>query len=405
MLGEGVSPRAAVAADDGVAVAWIDASLGFEGVNAAHEDDGYFASEIATVAVDVRVAALPGGQADVVWVDRDRSAIRHGRRESAGWMWTSEPLSFPLAAIEPEVVASKSGEVLIAWNQWTGDNWGIAVARGHHDAPVARPQHLFDLLSPLINFSNNPHVALNPNGQAAIAWFQAADDVLDTYVSERSAGSAYFEHPAPTAGLSTGATDVDNPVVALSADGDIAAVWQQALSDDTFALFLAERRQDEAWERPGSLEEHITEPAHVVFNAHVAYAGTGDLFIVFQQRREEDKGVFVLHRLPDGTWLTPLREPMRLSADGVDAFDPWLAVGQRHAVVAWTELTDTGARVVARRTAMNLDGAEPERWGGVTQLSAPEHVAGGAHVVIGGDGDRVACVWSEDEDVVISTID
>ena len=174
-----------------------------------------------------------------------------------------------------------------------------------------------------------------------------------------------------------------------------------------FAIFFASRDASGAWTTPETLSDSLGNPAEVVFNNHIAFAESGDLYLVWQERILEDKAVYVMHQAPDGTWVTPLRQPYRLSLPSVEAFDPWLAAGREGVIVTWSERDDADDphRVVARRSSTKLTGDEAARWGSVTRLSAPDVQSGGSRVAIGGDQDRAAAVWIEDNRAVLATIE
>jgi hypothetical protein len=226
-----------------------------------------------------------------------------------------------------------------------------------------------------------------------------------TFVSERVAGSAFFSHPVRSDAVSPLHADVDNPVVALSPAGELAVAWRQELGDGTYAILMATRDEAGNWQKPATLEERVTMPAEVVYRVDVAFAETGDMYLVWQERVGDDRGVFVMHREPDGHWVTPIGSPFRLSSPEVTAFDPVLAAGHRGAVVSWTEHEGDDQRVVARRTSVDLEGEEGERWGSTTRLSELDAAAGGSHLALGGDEDRVACVWTEGGRGRLATID
>ncbi len=405
-----VDPRADVASDGGICVAWVSTDDG-AAVTAAHEDDGFVPAQPeadGSRPSHVRVAGGTDGQVDVVWraATGMKTTIRHGRRVGGAWRWDERALSLGDVANEPEVIASASSEVLAVWNQWTGVNWGIAVGRSIGDTPLSRPADIYDVLSPLKNHSNNPDAALNPDGRAVLTWFQAAAGKLMTFVSERDAGSSYFSHPGPEQVVSPSGTDVDNPVIAMSPSGTAAAAWQQITSAGTFNLLLASRDAAGEWRNPTSLDDRLADATDVLYNVDIAFVATGDLYVVWQARSGEDKGVFAMHRAPDGTWLTPPGEPFRLSDPDVAAFDPSLAVGERGVIVSWTERNaEDEFRVVARRSAAGLLGAESARWGTTTQLSTAGLASGGSHVAIGGPDDRAACVWTEEGRGLLATID
>ncbi len=406
----GLGPRV-VAGDDGtLGVVWLsaDGPLSVSIVPPGEEGQPAVRRPYGSVqAIEAELAVRDARSAAVIWRERtDETEVRHGELVGSTWWWSEAPLNVGATAAEPTIVADRDAYLLV-WNQWTGENWGIATATAAEGRLTRRPAHVFDVLSPLWNFSNTPRARRGADGAAVITWFQATTDMLATFVSERQPGSVFFSHPGLDDFVSPRGADVDNPRLDMLPNGDVALAWRQEHPVGRYALQLA-TREGGLWSAPRALEEALTPAVELVHNVQIAFAKTGDLFIVWQQDDGGDKAVFVAHRRADGHWVAPGSAPFRLSAEGVRAYDPALAAGEHGVLASWTERPEGGdapSRVVARRGSVAPESAdESVAWGSPTVLSETD-AAGASQVAIGGPGDRAACVWIEGGRVMFAVIE
>jgi hypothetical protein len=391
-------PVVAIGDDGEVVSAWLD-----EDQRLAVMVGGDLFSGPPGSALWPQIAVARSGGPVVVWEDHPpdgSSVIRHGYFQRQ-WQWP-EPLSVGNTAVEPTISPASPGETLVTWVQWTGETWGVATASLHEGIVRTKPAHLYDVISPTQNFANYPVVAANEAGEAVVTWFQATNDRLMTFVSSRAVGSAFFSRPSPDEVVSPLGAPVDRPQIAIDAAGRVAAVWRQETGSGQQALYMATREGDR-WQKAESLSDYFSLPVDVVYQAEVAFAATGDLFVVWQQDDDGDKGVFVAHRAADGTWIAPGDRPVRLSREGVSGFDPSLAAGGHGVVVTWTERDGDTFSVVARRSHVDLMGDEAMRWGTRAVLSSSDRAAA-SEVAMGG-ADRVACVWLDNGALWLAAID
>jgi hypothetical protein len=394
--GRGSAPQIAVAPDGLVSVAWLETGDRVE-LRLAAEADGYAVEAPLQMgaASEPQLASQSGGRVVAVWRENaGGTAIRLARRLSDGtWRFPQAALSFPPDAYEPDI-ATREDEAVVAWNQRTDGHWAVAIARSTGDEDFVGPRHAFDVLSPLIYFSNNPELALHESGAALVTWYQATTDSLMTFVSERRPGSDHFTHPGPEHFLSATGSDVEEPMVAISPAEEAAAAWWQRTSDGRMAVHLAVRAADGAWSNPGGVDDGFSVPSTTVRGVRVAFAGDGDLYVLWQAAfGDDDVGVYLAHRNAAGEWIAPGGAPLRLSAAERRGFDPSLATGRRGAVASWTELEGERTHVVVRKSAIDLAGDEAQRWSAPIPLSQGD--GGESMVAVGGEPDRAACVWTE----------
>lgn len=410
------APTTVITPSGEVAVAWLQAAAPLVlSVVATHEGDGFVArsptAPLVGSASEVHVAVGGDGTVALVWrrAHEGQTFIEASVREPDGRWWDEpHPLSFPPDGGEPDVALGADGEILVAWNQWTSSNYGVAVARRRAgEVDFERPRDPFDLVSPLVEFSNDPEVVINARGDAIIAWYQSLGEELITLISERHGRTGTFTKGSLETSLSPAGDPVEDPVVDLADDGRAAVAWRQEVGEQA-AVFLAERDAAGVWTAPASPDESFSIVADEVWDVQVALADDGSLYLVWEEGNGGEVAVMAAHRDPSGRWLASGRQPIRLSSSTVSAIDPVLALGRDgHVVAAWTELTRPEWRVVARRTALGVTSTEEElRWSPPEELSVQgEGDATDVALAVGGHHDRVALVFVQGGRMQLATLD
>ena len=361
-------------------------------------------------AVAPRVAVGRQGEAIVTWrhvLDEGSYVFRATRDQAGRWLDpvdAGDAASFLPNAYEPVAVIAGDGELIHVWNQWDERGLGIAHERRLPDSNTfMRPAGASDVLSPPVNFSNYPQVTVNTSGDALISWFQATDDQLMTFVSERLGVNGGFTRPNADDYISPIGAPVGNPAPAIADDGRAAVAWQQEDGTGTMALYLAERDASGTWATPTSLSDSFTSPADFVANVRASFV-RGHLYLIWQQRDGDDSAVYLAHRAPSGEWLASGSMPLQMSQHG--AFSPQLVTGRDGGVIAaWTEDADGEHQVVSRRSAVDAPGAsEVERWTTAEVLSPPGF-AGNATIALGTPWDRGIAAWEQGGQIFVATLE
>jgi len=411
-----LGPVVAVAPNGEIALAWLETVAPLiQSVVVAHEADGFAlrspTAPLLGSASEPQLAAGADGTVAVAWrrAYEGQTFIEASVREDDG-RWRDEPLplSFPPDSGEPDVAVGDDGEILVAYNQWTGENYGVALARRPAGKEAfERPHDPFDLLSPLVQFSNDPEVVINARGDAIISWYQSLGEKLVTLVNERRGRHGSFGEASSARTLSPTGDPVEDPVVDLVDDGRAVVAWRQEVGDQA-AVFLAERDAQGIWTAPATAEESFSVVADEVWDVRVALADDGSLYVLWEQEHDDEVAIMAAHRDGSGRWLASGRQPLRLSSPTVSAVDPVLAMGDDgHVVAAWTELDEPEWRVVARRTAIDAEGTtEEERWVSAETLSLPgAGTASKVTLAVGGDADRVGLAFVQADRLYLVTLD
>jgi len=354
------------------------------------------------IALEPAIALGPEGRALLAWKQQaDEGRVYLATRDSQGaWRWPDLPTSWSGNAYEPRVEIGSDGEALMVWNQWTGTNFGVALARRDPEdpeSPLLGPTDSEQLLSPPVNFSNAPRLVSSETGEVLVTWYQAPIDDLMVYVSERRQPGGSFARPAAQGFVSPMGGPVNshseaNPQPALHPSGMAAVVWTQQVIEDgidqAIPVFLATRDPEGTWHRPASLTDSLSSPEAFAQCPLVAFAPEGSMMVTWFQTERDRSEVFAWRRdAEDGEASAALR----LSSPDAEAVHPALAIGpDGGAVVVWAERETDTWQVLARRHL-----PEDNRWLSAEPLSTPQ--TGNAptpRIAIADDG-RVLVAWAQ----------
>ena len=299
-------PGVALGVGGEIILAWTQVSSGtLATVVTAERIDGAWVLRAPSPALPgsggrARVSIGPTGDALVVW-------RQHGpgtsyvhvteRRPAGGWIDQVGPTSLGDDSHEPAVAIDEDGDAVIAWNQWTGATYGIALETRDRFEDVTRPSSVSDVISPSILFTNYPQIAVTTAGRAVVSWYQSVGGHLMTFVSERVSSGADFTRPDAAEPLSPDGGAVENPDPAISVSGQAAVAWRQEVGHGDMAVFLATRSAAGAWVKPARLEDSLSQPALLVRDVRVEFAGR-DLYLLWQQNQSDSSGVYMAHRGP-----------------------------------------------------------------------------------------------------------
>ena len=236
---------------------------------------------------------LPGPRSEVI----QAATLTPGRAGS--WQTPVDLSSTVVRAEDPQLALNARGEALVAWEDVlaveessptkttiAGLQSSIVQAARRRASGVAWSAPVS--LSTPANFASEPQVALNAAGNAAVIWQQ--DYVLANSILAVSASSpGAWQQPTPIARwrhqlpplqyaclrplldackrrrvrLLPGA----EPQVALSADGDAVAIWEQASGYDG-TIQAARSAGNRGWRMPIDLSPSASEDPRIAVDAH-----------------------------------------------------------------------------------------------------------------------------------------
>ncbi|HEX5052698.1 MAG TPA: hypothetical protein VFZ65_13055 [Planctomycetota bacterium] len=239
-------------------------------------------------------------------------------------------------ARNPRVAASANGDKIVVWQQSDGVHEQIFKAE-YRNRTWLVPASLADNISPDGQDAVGPTVAMDPNGDAVIAWQQSDGTSGQIFKSEYRGGS--WSHPASLAdNVSPDGTWASNPRVAMGQQGQTVIVWRQNDSSNHQQIFFSQY-MNSVWMHPTGLSDHISPGATFVNAASVVSDDVGNFIVVWNQDVSAYSGVFV-SEFRNGTWVHPTSLGSFISLASSESRYPFVAADRfGNAVIAWMQQT------------------------------------------------------------------
>ncbi|HPV29780.1 MAG: hypothetical protein GXY28_04400 [Bacteriovoracaceae bacterium] len=229
-----------------------------------------------------QVAMDASGNAVIVWVQSDgiRQQIYKSEYRDGEWTHLANPgdhISLSEQnANEPQVAMNHNGNAIIVWEQ------GPIFKSEYRDGEWIHPADLDDNISPDGEDADAyyPQVAMDDNGNALIVWEQFNGSNYQVFKSEYRDGE--WTHPADLDDhISPDGQDAEEPHAAMDNNGNAVIVWDQ---DDgsNWRIFKSEYRNG-AWTHPADLDEYISPDGYDAYPSRVAMDNSGNALIVWEQ--------------------------------------------------------------------------------------------------------------------------
>lgn len=294
------------------------------------------------------------------------------------WVLPATDLSAPGGnALAPQVAFGPNGTAAAVWYRSEGGNYVAQVATrppgGVFGAPV-------DLSSPATNVSY-PQVAITPDGTVVVAWSGAVGGSHFVQAAVRPPGGVF----GTSVDISAPSTEAMPPDLAAGPDGATIAVWPRFDGSDWIA---------QAATRPanGSFgpAEDLSAAGGIASGTQVAIEPDGTATAVWQLWADSKSWIQAAIRPPGGGFgaavdLTP-------PAEGHQANFPQVAAGAGGTTAVW--LHDFGVSSVVEAATRPPGGA----FGSPVELSAQGRHAGRPQVAVDPSGAAVAVwFWPEDD--------
>jgi len=280
------------------------------------------------------------------------------------------------AAVEeaegPRVAVDATGDAVVVWTASTG---GGEVVRGSSRPAGGSWSAPTELSPPGGGGVEWPVVAIDPEGDTVAVWTATvgAEKVIEAV--SRPAGGSW----SPPAVVSTGGGLSSEAQVAIDAQGEAVAVWDQSAAGKEFVR-SSSRPSGGAWSAPVDVSltgSGVSEPT-------VGVDADGDAVSVWGYYDGTNHIIQSSTRPPGGPWSAPVG----VSPPGEDPEELSLEVDPRgDAVAVWENYLGLGALVAG---AYRPSGGP---WSASSVLSAPAEVAFEPTVAIGATGEA-AVVWN-----------
>jgi len=332
-------------------------------------------------ARDPQVAVGPDGIATYVWVEHDGSnyVIRERRLGPAG------------VQVGPVQTLSASGQDAFD-PQVDVDSRGVATVvwkRFDGSTNVIQERRVLangdleaiahDLSAPG-QFAGQPQVAAGPDGRAIVVWERYSG--FRSVIQERQISSDQV--PGTTHTLSDGLQNAVEPSVVVAPDGNATVVWDRYDGSEQ----IVQERRITAGDLPDAQTTNLSAEGEDAIEPSLAVGQDGTVTVAWSRSEGSDRIIQEQQISPEGV---PIGTVSDASASGGSAIAPAVAVGPDGvATLVWQRLGSSHLIVQTRRIA--TDGPlEP----GTADLSNPSNDSHEPQVSVGGDG-VASVVWDED---------
>jgi len=235
-------------------------------------------------------------------------------------------------AMAPQVAYDGSGNALAVWSQWDGARYNIYANRYSVATNTWGAAALIEANN--VGDALNPQLAINASGDALVVWQldgNAGTGVrFDIWANRYTATTNTWGTAAAIENNNIG--EALNPQIAIDANGDAVAVWQQD-GNEGFGLrfdIWANRYTTGAWSATPVLLE--TDDAGRALNPQVAIATNGDALVVWSQHDGALYNIWT-NRYSASAWGGPALIELENSGN---AADPQIAVDAAgDAIVLW----------------------------------------------------------------------
>lgn len=258
------------------------------------------------------VAVDADGNATAVWKTFD--VIQAASRPvGEGWQ-PATPISDPEAeAYVPQAAVNADGDVTAVWMEADDSNY---VVRGAF-RPVGGSWEAPTLVSAAGEYAGNPHIALDPDGDAMVVWRGENEGQEVARAAYRPAGGAW---QAPE-DVSVPGEAVQALHVALYQSGEAMVVWAGSTNEvgGHSVVRAAHRPTSGSWEAPVDL----SEDGENAFPADVAFDPDGNAAVVWVRYDGTNHVIQAAYRPAGGEW----EAPVDLSETDADAMDAVVVLG------------------------------------------------------------------------------
>ncbi len=287
-----------------------------------------------------QIAMDRNGNAIAVWQQSDGTSVNIVANRFSNGVWNGAELieSQPGNAINPRIAVNAAGNAVIVWSQFnaagtTADIWAnqFGVTTGWAGAVLIE--------SDPINSAVNPDIAIDANGDALAVWQQAGMAFDDIWVNRLSGGSWSGAVKIETADDGHALS----PRIAMDSNGNAMAVWYQFDGTRT-DVWVNRFAAGGAWGTPTLIE---TDNADNAAFPRIAFDAGGNAHVVWHQSDGSRFSIFSKRYTAANGWETiQLLETL----DTGDAGFPRIALDPNgNAIAVWQQSDGTRTSIWANR--------------------------------------------------------
>jgi hypothetical protein len=274
---DAVTPQIAVDTTGNTTVVWsrfdgrnfvIQASTRIFGENWQENPDTL--SVTGEDALNPQITVDPFGNASAIWVRSDGTHRRiQASTKPFGGSWQTSPDTLSIEgydASSPQIAGDSVGTVTAVWVQSDGANTRIlSSCKSFGSAWQITP----DTISQAGCNAIDPHIAVDPSGNATAVWVQTDGSNFIIQAATKLYRSSWPSEAttiSPTGGL------VLNPQVAVDPDGNIIAVWSKSYGSN-FIIQAASKLFGSTWQ---PIPTSISQAKQGAFSPKIAITTSGN---------------------------------------------------------------------------------------------------------------------------------
>jgi Bacterial Ig-like domain len=280
------------------------------------------------------------------------------------------------SAFSPQIAFDAKGNALAVWQQTDGTRYNILANRyvmgtGWGTATLIETDNAGDATS--------PQIAIDANGNALAVWQQSDGTHTNIWANRYVVGTGWG-----TATLieTDNAGDATSPQIAIDANGNALAVWQQ--SDGTRTNILANRYVvGMGWGTAALIETINTGSATA---PQIAINANGNALVVWQQSDGTRYNIWSNRYVVGTGWGTAAL----IETDNAgSAYSPQIAVDTSgNALAVWDQSDGTRNNIWSNRYVVGTG------WGTATLIETDNNDAGNPQIAVDASGNALA-VWEQ----------
>lgn len=275
------------------------------------------------------------GNAVIIWEQDGR--IFKAEYRNGSWTWPSDYNDYinPLGTdVESFSLAMDShGNVIIAWEQLDGGDDSRVYKSEKRAGTWTHPSDIDDYISPAAAPAGMPSAAMSDNGNAIIAWIGVdSSDNTQTYKAEYLNGS--WSYPIGIDDyISLPGVDAEHPKAAMDPQGNAIIAWIQEWDSAMLVYTSHYSEETNTWTHPTSSADAISDDDCVAVSLALAMNSDGEATVTWQ-----DFLTIYASTYQNSTWATPQALSSLYSIATLGNVD---MDGDGNAVVTWYILAST----------------------------------------------------------------
>lgn len=301
-----------------------------------------------------QVAMDNNGNAIVVWKQSDGSSSRIFKSEYRNKKWTN-PASlsdFIGTGSNPQVAMDNNGNAIVVWedtdyifiSEYRNNIW----TNKYIDAGPMNA--MWQIIFMALGIEWHPQVAMNNSGNAVIVWqhvyLYGDNNVTFNIPKIEFKNDAWTSPEMLTNNISDPPQFTNNPQVAIDNNGNAVVVWEQ--SDGTNGQIFKSEYRGGTWTNPANLSDPISPTGQVAFSPQVKMDNNGNAIIVWSQSDGANNQIFK-SEYRNGVWKNPASLADNISPDGQDA-NPYQEASVRmdnngNAIITWEQFDGTNWQI------------------------------------------------------------